>query len=300
MNGIIFNIQRFSVNDGPGIRTTVFLKGCPLRCRWCHNPESIAPNPQLLYREDRCIGCGDCVKACKQRAVSLLDNRSVTSAELCRSGGDCASTCYAEARELVGKELSVAEVMHEVEKDVVFFDESNGGVTFSGGEPLLQHEFLLALLQASKETSLHTVVDTTGYTSPKILERVMPFVDLFLYDLKTVDEAKHKQYTGVSNRLILDNLHMLVSQAVEVIVRVPVIPGINDSPRDIEQIGDFVARIGGIRELQLLPYHQTGLEKYRRLGMEYSMPQAIPPTPERMNEIASELADKIELVSVGG
>ncbi len=300
MKGIIFNIQRFSVNDGPGIRTTVFFKGCPLRCRWCHNPESISPRPQLMLREDRCIRCGDCMKSCKSGAVSCQDGRYVTSREICQNRGDCVLSCYAEAREIVGKEMSAADVMHEVEKDTVFFDQSKGGVTFSGGEPLLQHEFLLALLESSKQKSLHTVLDTTGFTSPSILEKIIPFVDLFLYDLKTIDEVKHKEYTGVSNQLILSNLETLVSWGKEVIVRVPVVPGINDSVQEVQRIGEFVAGLGGIREVQLLPYHQTGVEKYGRLGLDYTMSHAVPPTPERMNEIASELSDQIELVSVGG
>ncbi len=237
---------------------------------------------------------------CNNGAIRYEDDQYVTSRKLCRSCGECVTTCYAEAREVVGKNMSVADVMHEVDKDAVFFEESHGGVSFSGGEPMLQHEFLLDLLQASKAKALHTVVDTTGFTSPAILESTIPFIDLFLYDLKTLDEARHKEYTGVSNELILANLERLVSWKKEVVVRVPVIPGVNDCPSEIQRIGDFVARIGGVREIQLLPYHRTGFEKYGRLGMEYQMPQTVPPTPERMNEIASELSDKVELVSVGG
>ncbi len=196
--------------------------------------------------------------------------------------------------------MTVAEVSDEVEKDRVFFDQSHGGVSYSGGEPMLQHEFLFALLKASKEREIHTVVDTTGFTSPAILEHTMPFIDLYLYDLKTIDETKHKEHTGVSNEIILANLKRLVSWGKEVVVRVPVIPGVNDSPREMRQIGDFVERIGGVRELQLLPYHMTGMEKYRRLGLEYAMPHAAPPTAERMDEIVSALSDIVESVSVGG
>lgn len=300
MTGIVFNIQRFSVNDGPGIRTTVFLKGCPLHCRWCHNPESISPKQELMIREDRCIRCGDCIKLCKNGAISEHEGRIVTSRDLCRKCGECITTCYAEAREIVGSEMCVSDVMQELEKDVVFFDESGGGVSFSGGEPLLQHEFLLALLESSKLKGLHTVVDTTGFAHPGVLERIVPFVDLFLYDLKTLDEKKHKEYTGVSNRLILENLERLAHWRKDVIVRIPIIPGVNDSSNDIVQIGEFIARIGGIREVQLLPYHQTGLDKYRRLGLDYQMPETIPPSPDRMNEIASELGNCVGLISVGG
>ena len=300
MTGLVFNIQRFSVNDGPGIRTTVFLKGCPLHCLWCHNPESISPKKELIVREDRCIRCGDCMSLCKNGAISRQEGEFVTSRELCKQCGDCVDLCYAEAREIVGKEMTVEEVMNEIEKDSLFFDESGGGVSFSGGEPLLQHEFLLGLLKACKHKGHHTVVDTTGFTTPAILERTVPFVDLFLYDLKTLDDKKHKEYTGVSNQTILENLRLLVRLHKEVIVRIPVIPGVNETSEDIQQIGSFIEALGGIREVQLLPYHQTGVDKYRRLGLDYRMKQVVPPTTQHMNEIASELGDHVSLVSVGG
>jgi pyruvate formate lyase activating enzyme len=300
MTGSVFNIQRFSVNDGPGIRTTVFLKGCPLHCRWCHNPESISPKKELILREDRCIRCGDCVNLCKNGAISQQDGTFITSRELCKQCGDCVQSCYAEAREIVGEEMTVEEVVNEIEKDAVFFDESGGGVSFSGGEPLLQHEFLFALLKVCKQKGLHTVVDTTGFTALTIMERIIPFVDLFLYDLKTLDDRKHREYTGVSNRVILENLQALVRWHKDIIVRIPVIPGVNDMSEDIQQIGSFVAELGGIREIQLLPYHQTGIDKYRRLGAEYQMAQVVPPTPEKMNEIASEFSDHVSFVSIGG
>jgi len=300
MTGIVFNIQQFSVNDGPGIRTTVFLKGCPLRCRWCHNPESISPTKDLILREDRCLRCGDCMTLCKNGAITELDGRFVTSRERCKQCGDCVELCYAGAREIVGKEMTTEEVLHEIEKDVVFFDESGGGVSFSGGEPFLQHEFLLELLEACKKRGIHTVVDTTGFTSPAILKQSVPYVDLYLYDLKILDDVKHKDYTGVSNRLILENLELLTQWHQDVIVRIPVIPGFNDAANDIRQIGTFLATLGGVREVQLLPYHQTGIEKYRRLGIEYKMDHAVPPTAGQMNEIASQLSGLVSLVTVGG
>jgi pyruvate formate lyase activating enzyme len=300
MTGLVFNIQRFSVNDGPGIRTTVFLKGCPLHCRWCHNPESISPKKELILREDRCIRCGDCMNLCKNGAISNPDGVIVTSRDLCKQCGDCVQLCYAEAREIVGKEMTVEEVAREIEKDAIFFNESSGGVSFSGGEPLLQYEFLLAVLRACKQKGLHTVVDTTGYTAPTIMERILPHVDLFLYDLKTLDDSKHKEYTGVSNRLVLENLQLLVRWKKEIIVRIPVIPGVNDTLEDIQQIGSFVAAIGGIRQIQLLAYHQTGIDKYHRLGLEYQMPHVVPPTTETMNEIAGELGNHVSFVSLGG
>ena len=300
MNGLIFNIQRFSVNDGPGIRTTVFLKGCPLHCRWCHNPESISPKKELILRQDRCLRCGDCLTLCKNGAIREENGEFVTSREKCLQCGDCIELCYAEARELVGKEMSLEALMEEIEKDRVFFDESGGGVSFSGGEPFLQHDFLLQALEACKQKGLHTVVDTTGFTAPTILQRACKFIDLFLYDLKTLDDRKHKEYTGVSNRTIIENLGLLARMRKNVLIRVPVIPGVNDEPEDIQNIGAFVATLGNIHEIQLLPYHETGIEKYHRLGVEYRMSQVKPPTEQRMKEIAAGLKGHVSTVSIGG
>ncbi len=300
MTGLIFNIQRFSVNDGPGIRTTVFFKGCPLHCRWCHNPESISPHKELILREDRCVRCGDCMKLCRNGAISEDHGAYVTSRERCQQCGDCVEECYAEAREIVGYELTVDALMEEIGKDLVFFDQSGGGVTFSGGEPLLQHEFLTAALEACQQKKYHTAIDTTGFTSPAILERVSAYVDLFLFDLKTLDDARHKEYTGVSNHLILENLGRLSRWKKNVIVRVPVIPGVNDQAEDIHKLGDFVASLGNIREIQLLPYHETGVDKYHRLGTRYTMPQTTSPTTEHINEIVTQLRGHVSLVSLGG
>lgn len=297
---MIFNIQRFSVNDGPGIRTTVFLKGCPLHCRWCHNPESISPRKELMLRQDRCVRCGDCRTLCRNGAIGDVNGEFVTSREVCLQCGECVELCYSGARELVGEEMTVGEVMEEIERDRVFFNQSGGGVSFSGGEPLLQHEFLLALLQMCKEMGLHTVVDTTGFTTPVILDQVSRCVDLFLYDLKTLDDDKHRKYTGVSNRLIFENLRRLVHGGKEVVLRIPVIPGVNDEPDQVRKIGEFVASLFHIREIQLLPYHQTGIDKYHRLGVEYRMSHTRPPTEEEMNAIASDLRNHVRSVSIGG
>lgn len=237
---------------------------------------------------------------CKNGAITKEGAEYVTSREKCVQCGDCLALCYADAREIVGYEMTVEEVMKEIEKDSVFFDESGGGVTFSGGEPLLQHEFLTAALEVCKRNGLHTTVDTTGFTAPAILEKVSKFVDLFLYDLKTLDDSKHKEYTGVSNRLIIENLGRLARWRKSVIVRVPVIPGVNDQADDIHEIGAFVGSLGNIQEIQLLPYHQTGLEKYHRLGVEYKMSGTVTPTVERMNEIVTELKSHVSLVSIGG
>ncbi len=298
MTGTVFNIQRFSVDDGPGIRTTIFLKGCPLRCQWCHNPESISPKKELILHENRCLRCGDCMKLCKNNAIISEDGKFVTLREFCLACGTCVELCYAEAREIVGKEMTTDEVMVEIEKDVVFFDESGGGVTFSGGEPLLQHEFLVELLEECGRKNIHRTVDTTGFTSPSILERVSRSVDLFLYDLKTLDDEKHQAYTGVSNRLILENLRRLAEWGKKVIVRIPILPGINDDPENVRQTGLFVASLGNISEVQLLAYHKTGIEKYHRLGEEYKLEEVLVPSAEHLDEIARELRNHIPVVTV--
>lgn len=300
MKGMIFNIQRFSVNDGPGIRTTVFLKGCPLHCRWCHNPESISPRKELMLRQDRCVRCGDCRTLCRNGAIGDVNGEFVTSREVCLQCGECVELCYSGARELVGKEMTVAQVLLEIERDRVFFDQSGGGASFSGGEPLLQHEFLLLVLEECRRKGIHTVVDTAGFVSPTILERVSRLVDLFLYDVKTLDDAKHRDYTGVSNRIILENLGCLSRWGKNVIVRVPVIPGVNDDLDEIRKLGLFIASLGNVHEIQVLPYHRTGVEKYQRLGNDYQMPQTVPPSGEKIETVANELRQHVASVCIGG
>jgi pyruvate formate lyase activating enzyme len=300
MKGLVFNIQRFSVNDGPGIRTTVFLKGCPLHCKWCHNPESISPDQQLLLRDDRCIRCGDCYSLCKNHAVRRVDGGFSTSRDACAECGECVEVCNSDAREIAGKGLTTEEVLREIEKDMVFYVQSGGGASFSGGEPFLQHEFLTALLQECKNKNIHTAVDTSGLTSPQILERVSEFVDLFLFDLKTLDDAKHVEFTGVSNFQILTNLKHLAKLGKHVIVRIPIIPGVNDGLVEIRAFGSFVSSLGNVREIHLLPYHTTGLEKYRRLGTKCEMYGALPPTADDLSVIMKELRMYVPSVCIGG
>ena len=300
MKGLVFNIQRFSVNDGPGIRTTVFLKGCPLRCKWCHNPESISPDQQLVLREDRCVRCGDCFALCKNHAVQRVDGGFTTVRDVCVECGECSEVCNADARQIAGKAMTESEVMGEIEKDVIFYEHSGGGASFSGGEPLLQHEFLCSLLEACKKKGIHTVVDTTGMTSPEILERVSAFVDLFLFDLKMLDDAKHREFTGVSNSMILSNLRRLAEMKKQVIVRIPIIPGVNDDPREIRESGAFIASLGNVAEIHLLPYHTIGVEKYHRLGEEYEMQQTVPPSADDLSTIVKELLNYVPSVSIGG
>ncbi len=300
IKGTIFDVKRFSIHDGPGIRTTVFLKGCALRCAWCHNPESQARRPELLAWPGRCIRCGVCVDACPHGALSWNGGGLLTTGEACQVCGACVEACYAEARELVGRETSVAALLAEIERDRPFYDESGGGATFSGGEPLAQPEFLRAALQACRARDLHTALDTCGYAPWKILDRVRPFVDLFLYDLKLLDEARHRRFTGVSNALILSNLRALSAAGHEIVLRLPVIPGVNDDAEAIRRIGAFAAALPHSHPIDLLPYHRAAADKYERLGRTYQLGEIRPPTPEKMTEMAGYLSRQGLQVQIGG
>lgn len=284
--GIIFDIKKFSIHDGPGIRTTVFLKGCPLSCWWCHNPEGQAPWEELILRPDRCIACGACVEACDRGAITSDRVTIVTNRERCTACGACVEVCYAGARELVGRKVTVTDVMGEVERDRPFYDQSGGGVTFSGGEPLSQPAFLRDLLAACKAKGLHTVLDTCGFAAWEALDGLRAYVDLFLYDLKLVDEARHREVTGVSNGPVFRNLLQLSRAGHQVILRVPVIPGVNDDGANMRQIARFAATLPSLRRVDLLPYHRIGRDKYQRLGKDCLMPEVDPPTRERVTEIA--------------
>jgi pyruvate formate lyase activating enzyme len=298
--GIVFDIKKFSIHDGPGIRTTVFFKGCPLNCWWCHNPESQAWEPELTLWPGRCIRCGACVDACPQGAISRDGDEVSTDRMRCTRCGACAEACTAEARQIVGREMSVPQVMSEVERDVPFYDESGGGVTVSGGEPLAQPAFLLALLQACKGKEIHTALDTCGFAPWEVLDGVREHVDLFLYDLKVMDDARHRTLTGVPNERILQNLRALSQAGHEIVLRVPVIPGVNDDDRNVRQTGAFAASLPALRRVDLLPYHHAGTEKYGRLHRAYALPETRPPSDERIAEIARALRELGLHVKTGG
>ena len=287
MTGIVFDIKKFSIHDGPGIRTTVFLKGCPLSCQWCHNPESQEMEPEIMLRPNRCIGCRVCINACPQGAISERDGRTITDVDRCIRCGACAEACYAEARELVGREMTVGEVMVEIEGDIAFYDESGGGVTFSGGEPLVQPDFLRDLLQACQEQEIHTTVDTCGFAPWEVLDSIRHHVDLFLYDLKLMDDARHQKYTGASNAIILANLRALVQRGHTTVLRVPIIPGINDDEANIAAIGALATELG--LDADLLPYHATAIDKYRRMGRRYELEGVTAPDEKWMVEIERRL-----------
>ena len=277
--GLVFNIQKYSVQDGPGIRTTVFLKGCPLCCAWCHNPEGVSPKREILVVETRCLACGECRRACPFGASVAGDGMLPTRLEPCTLCEACAEACPTGARQVVGRDLSVAEVLREVQQDRVFYEDSCGGVTFSGGEPLSQAEFLLALLDACRTRGLHTAVDTCGFGCTEHLLAAARLTDLFLFDLKFMDEARHREYCGVSNGPILENLRRLDQIHDHIWLRVPLIPGVNDSGENLEAIARFAASIHGVRQVNLLPYHHLGRQKFRRLGQADRLAPVPPPAP---------------------
>jgi pyruvate formate lyase activating enzyme len=289
LNGIVFDIKRYSINDGPGIRTTIFLKGCPLHCWWCHNPESQDPKPQIIFRPKRCDLCQACLEACSHSALSWSPNGPLTDREACKLCGDCTRVCFPEARQLVGKPMSLVEVMAAIERDVPFFDESSGGVTLSGGEPLFQKEFCLALLKACKKLDIHTVLDTCGFASLLTIAQAAPLVDLFLYDLKLVDHAKHLCYTGLSNERILANLQALSTLEANLLVRIPVIPGVNDDSDEIQRIGEFLSALPVRPPVELLAYHNIASAKYSGLDMEYALSSLQPPSFEQVQMYADRL-----------
>lgn len=298
--GTIFDVKRFSIHDGPGIRTTVFFKGCPLRCQWCHNPEGQSPEPELTFRADRCLRCGACISACEQGAISTDGDVPVTDSGKCTLCGACVEACYAEAREIAGRAVTVAELMAEIERDIPFYDQSGGGVTISGGEPLLQKDFLLALLRSCKQADIHTTLDTCGHSSWEALDSVRAYVDLFLYDLKVMDDAQHRKFTGASSAPALNNLEALSEEGHSIVVRVPIIPGINDSEDNIRETGAFAARLRSLERVDLLPYHDAALQKYARFDKCYRLPETRPPSEEHMTDLARILRGFGLKVQIGG
>lgn len=297
-SGIVFNTMRFSVHDGPGIRTTVFLKGCPLRCAWCHNPESQDFRPRLMLFAERCRLCGDCVEACPRHAIGDPAQGLKIPAE-CDACGSCAEACVAGARELAGHRTTVAELIGELERDVVFFDESHGGVTLSGGEPLAQPVFAQGLLAACRERGIHAALDTCGYAAPEVFARVSALANLVLFDLKAMDSETHIRYAGVTNQLIHENLRALAQTGRPVIVRFPLVPGVNDSSEELAALSGFV-RSCGLSRLDVLPYHRIGTDKYARLGGNHSAGVFDAPAPERIDKVAGAFRSAGLNVRIGG
>ena len=300
IKGTIFNIMRFSTHDGPGIRTTVFLKGCPLSCWWCHNPENWQHVPNEVYLPDRCTGCGVCIENCPQHALSRSLQGIVVDSALCRHCGRCVDVCPMEARESTGWTVSVPELMKSIERDIPFYDQSRGGVTFSGGEPLCQPDFLLAVLAECGRREIHTAVDTSGYADAGVLLAVARRADQFLYDLKVLDPLKHRAHTGVDNARILSNLRQLSGTGVEIVIRIPLIPGVNDDAESIAAAGELIAGLPSRHAVDVLPYHRAASAKYAKLGLCYRGEPIAPPSRERTAEVAQRLSEYGLAVGLAG
>jgi pyruvate formate lyase activating enzyme len=272
--GVITNIQFFSLCDGPGIRTTVFLKGCIMRCRWCHNPEGVRRNPEVFPYYTNCIGCGECLEACPSGALTLLEpNKPKIDKGLCTYCLQCASACRYNALVVFGKFVRAGEVLDEVGKDKPFYENSGGGMTLSGGEPLAQPDFTLSLLKGAKERDINTCLDTNGYAGWETIEKMLEYVDLFLWDIKHMDPVVHKSWSGLSNELILDNARKIAQQGKRMRIRVPIIPDINDSEENLRRTAEFVDSLGpSVTGVDLLPYHPWAGAKYRLFALDYPFP----------------------------
>ena len=292
--GMITNIQRFSIHDGPGIRTTVFLKGCNLRCFWCHNPETLSSRAELQLFLDRCIGCGECFRRCPRGAHVQIDGQRRFDRGKCVGCGTCAETCYAQALVMAGECKTVDEVVDVVLRDRPFYETSGGGVTLSGGEPLLQLEFSHAILERCREEGLHTAIETAANFPWAQVASILPVTDLVMVDIKLIDADRHKQHTGVSNRRILENVKRLGQAAKSLIVRTPIIPGVNDNPQDVAAIASFVAGLPNLQYYELLPFHPLARGKYDSLQMTYSAKGLEIPAREHMDQLA-EAAQALQI-----
>jgi len=294
--GQVFDIKHYAVHDGPGIRITIFLKGCPLNCVWCHSPESQSRSPELLTNQEKCIGCGTCVKACP---VDAVKGPGEIDRKACNVCGACAEVCYANAIEIIGREKTIEQVLAEVEKDRDLLMVSGGGVTLSGGEPMAQPEFTLELLKHLKQEGYHTALDTSGYAPWVKLKQALDYTDLVLYDLKHMDSSKHQQYTGVKNELILENLDRISDHGKRIWVRVPLIPGVNDDEEHIKTLIEYVRDLN-VERTFFLPYHEIGVPKYEALNRVYNY-SGEPHSLDRLKEIkkqASEILDNVVVMGI--
>ncbi len=289
--GLITDIKRYAIHDGPGIRTTVFFKGCPLNCLWCHNPECISPGKDLMYFEYKCIACGLCVKICPEGALKLTGKGIDIDYQLCTYCEKCSEVCPTGALEIKGRFYSVPDLLEEIEKDLLYYDSSEGGVTFSGGEPLFQPEFLREVLKGCREGKIHTVLDTAGCAPREVMASVMEYVDLFYYDLKFADPAEQERFTGSNSDLVLKNLEMLCQEGrgKDIVIRFAVIPGITDTEKNVKGLMEILSSMEGLGEIHLLLYHDVR-EKFRRLGREFLLTELEVPARVRMEYLQNKFS----------
>lgn len=300
-NSLVFDIKRYAINDGPGIRIVIFFKGCNLQCAWCHNPESVSSKPEKMYSPAKCIGCGTCVKACPENAITLTPNGIVFDNLLCILCGKCAEVCPTKAIEMTGQSMSVSQVMDIIERERPFFDQSGGGVTFSGGEPLIHSEMLISLLDECRKREIHTAVDTAGNVSTDIILKVAKITDLFLFDLKMMDDEMHRKWVNAGNQRILQNLKAISDTGANVIIRIPVVGGVNDSMQNFEQTARFVSELSGNKkQVNLLPYHSIAKNKYLKLGRNNSSEKMVEPDSGTLNMAIKIFAKYGINASVGG
>jgi pyruvate formate lyase activating enzyme len=301
LTGITFNVQRFSTEDGPGIRTTVFLKGCPLRCAWCHNPEGLSPQPELVWYDVRCIAARDCLQACPVEALALTPQGMRIDRERCTACGACAEACPAGALEIIGREWTPEELLAEVEKDRIFYETSGGGVTLSGGEPMRQADFILALARLCHEAGIHVALDTCGAAPWERYERVLPLVSLVLYDLKIFDAARHRAGTGVDNAHILENARRIAAAGVPMWIRTPVIPGYTADAANVAAVGDFIAaELPTVERWDLLAYTNLGQPKYHRLDRPYALEGAPLLTRAEMEALYAVAVERVPVAAWSG
>lgn len=283
MKGMVFNIQRFSLFDGPGVRTVVFLKGCPLRCLWCHNPEGYTIKSQIMFHATGCIGCGACVDACEENRHVMRDGYHIYDRTGCKNCGACADVCCTGALRLVGKEMETADVLRTVLRDQPIYQENGGGLTVSGGEPFLQADYTIELLRCAKQEGLHTCVETSGYGDKEKLREAASYIDIFLYDYKATGNEMHRRLCGVMQDKILDNLMMLDELGAIVVLRCPIIPELNETEDHIKGIAQTALEHASIKEIQLEPYHRMGISKSEQLGVE-AMYDGTAPVKGKMEE----------------
>ncbi len=300
-SGLIFDVKRYAINDGPGIRVVIFFKGCNLHCAWCHNPESISPKIEKMYSRAKCMMCSECAAVCPEKAITLIAKGIITNPELCKLCGKCADVCPTKATEMSGYIKSVDEIMAIIEKERMFFDQSGGGVTFSGGEPILHSEMLIELLDECGKRGIHRAVDTAGLIKTEILLEVAKRTDLFLFDLKMIDSENHKKWTNTSNEKILQNLKILAETGANIFIRIPIIAGVNDDDDNIDKTADFIVKLAGEKKpVNLIPYHNIAQTKYQKLGKANDFVRMMEPTKESLDAMIEKFKCYGIEASIGG